>query len=189
MSERRRQPRVRCKLACQLRLGDGKPVEGTVLDLSRSGLCVQTTLPADQGDPLVVLLRVPDDEIEVQALAWHSRRARRCGTGEVCHLLGLIVSEAPERYYQLAPVEPKPATAAPFEVGPEAPAAGKSASGPSRVSPDDVEDLIAFRVRVKVSGEPRTRVLSLSAASDEDARAAAAANLGNTWEILEVWAA
>ncbi len=46
-----------------------------------------------------------------------------------------------------------------------------------------------FRVRAKMRTQPRTKTLTLSVASEDEARAAVAKQLGEEWEILEVNAA
>ena len=51
---------------------------------------------------------------------------------------------------------------------------------------DDADELQAFRVRVQESAGPRTRLLTLSAASEEEARALATADLDDSWAIVDV---
>lgn len=169
--DRRKSPRIRVRLPCAVDRS-GRVAKGTLLDVSSGGLCVQTDLEAEQGEPISVRFQAPGaGEIEVQAFAWHLRCGTRRGTGERCRVLGLMLSRAPDAYYRLLP-------------GTDAPA-----SPPSSAPGEGAADPRVFRVRVKARSGPRTRVLSLGADSESEARAAAAAELSDAWEILEVWPA
>jgi hypothetical protein len=53
------------------------------------------------------------------------------------------------------------------------------------ISIDSVEPKV-FRIRCKATGGPRSRVLSLAADSEEQARALATRDLGDEWAVLEV---
>ena len=43
-----------------------------------------------------------------------------------------------------------------------------------------------YRVRVKQSGRPRSRILSVQASTDEEAQQRALANVGAGWELLDL---
>jgi len=172
--ERRKSSRLRCRLPCEV-LGSRGRASGTILDLSEGGLSVHTGSEIEQGESLSIRFQTPEGEpIEVEALLWHSRRVRNRASGEDAWVLGLMVSNAPAAYSRLAPRAQAP--------HPEPPS-------PSPMSdPGQAEDeaLVGFRIRVKQCAGPRTRLLSLSATSEEEARTLAVTHLGNDWEVLEV---
>jgi len=159
--ERRRSPRVQCQLPCEIQRGRDR-AEGTVLDMSEGGLCVRTPLSAQQGEPVRVRIEGLASPLEVEALVWHARLVRRRDTREPCRVLGLMLSKAPEPWFELIPRAPLQG---------EPPAAG---------------ELRAFRIRVKHCQGPRTRILSLSAESEDEARSLAADELKGEWDVLEV---
>jgi hypothetical protein len=175
--ERRKSSRIRCRFPCEI-LGPQRRASGTVLDLSEGGLSVCAALEADQGESLTVRFQAPDGEaIEVETLLWHARRVRDRETGEDSRVLGLMVSDTCEAYSRVVPRS---------QARPPEPASPSVAS-----APDEVEngELAGFRIRVKQCAGPRTRILTLSAQSDEEARALAATHLGDDWEVLEIFTA
>jgi hypothetical protein len=175
--ERRKSPRVRCRFPCEI-LVSGRSASGTVLDLSEGGLSVLAALEADQGTSLLIRLQAPGGEpIEVEALVWHSRRVRDRTTGKDASVLGLMVSRAGQGYSRLA---------APARAGAPEPVRPSHESEPRELGE---EELVGFRIRVKERSSPRTRILTLSAKSDEEARELAATHLEDGWEVLEVVAA
>ena len=175
--ERRKSSRLRCRLPCEI-LGSRGRASGTILDLSEGGLSIHTGSEIEQGESLSIRFQSPEGvPIEADALLWHSRRVRNRASGEHAWVLGLMVSNPPEAYSRLAPRAQAPHPEPP---GPS-PANDPGAAGE--------EELVGFRIRVKQCAGPRTRLLSLSATSDEEARALAVANLGSDWEVLEVLAA
>jgi hypothetical protein len=174
--ERRKSRRVRCRLACEIH-GARKRATGTVLDMSEGGLAVQTALKADQGDTLRIRIQARGGPLEVETLVWHSRQVRLRGASETSWALGLMISDAPDQYFQLVPQGDTHAKSKEPEVSAD------------EVTEEAAPELPAFRIRVKQLAAPRTRVLSLNAESEDEARALATADLKGEWEILEVWAA
>jgi hypothetical protein len=175
--ERRKSARIRCRFPCEI-LGPQGRASGTVLDLSEGGLSVRAALEADQGESLLVRFQAPEGEaIEVEALLWHARRVRDRETGEDTRVLGLMVSNACEAYSRVVPRSQAP---------PPEPASPSVASEPNEVGDGE---LAGFRIRVRQCAGPRTRILPLSAQSEEEACALAATHLGDDWEVLEILAA
>jgi len=180
--ERRKSPRIKCRFPCEI-VGRKNRTSGTVLDLSEGGLSVLAALEADQGASLSVRFKAPNGEaIEVEALLWHSRRVRDRANGQTTWALGLMISRACDAYFRLAPQtgapRPEPASSS-----------GERDPGESDESDESSgKELAEFRIRVKQLGGPRTRTLTLSAESREEARALAATHLGDDWELLEVLA-
>jgi hypothetical protein len=177
--ERRRSPRAKCRFPCELvRLRER--TAGTVLDVSEGGLSVRTQLEVDQGEPLLVRIQVPNqDELELEAMVWHVRRTRQRNGGEPHRVLGLMVSKAPDAYFALVP------STTPDE-GREPDGAPEAESSPLPDPGSDSTGLRSFHIRIKARSGPRTRVLSLSADSEDEARALALDGLDGEWELLEV---
>lgn len=177
--ERRNSPRARCRFSCDLtRLHDR--ASGTVLDVSEGGLSVYTQLEVDQGDPLLVLMNVPKvGKIELETIIWHIRPARQRNSGEPCYLLGLMLYKAPDAYFELVP------DSMPDEQH-ESDRVLEPQAGPLLDSETDTQGLTLFRIRIKARSGPRTRVLSLGAESENEARAHAMSELNNEWEVREV---
>jgi hypothetical protein len=145
--------------------------------MSEGGLAVQTGLKAAQGDALRIRIQAPGGPLEVEGIVWHSRLVRSRGSAETSWALGLMISGAPDHYFHLVP---RRATQA------ESEEPDRSAC---EAGTDESPELPAFRIRVKQLVGPRTRVLSLSAESEDEARALATADLKSDWEILEIWPA
>ena len=183
--ERRKSPRIKCRFPCEI-AGPEKSTSGTVLDLSEGGLSVLTALEVEQGESLLVRFKAPGGTpIEVEALLWHSRRVRDRASGKTTWALGLMISRACDAYFRLAPQtgapRPEPASSS-AEGDPGAPGESEESEESSG------KELAEFRIRVKQIGGPRTRNLTLSAESREEARALAATHLGDDWEVLEILA-
>jgi hypothetical protein len=205
MKERRHSERIKCRFSCEL-VRSGKAIAGTVVDISSGGLAVRAEGDVAQGDPVEVRMNVPGHSIlTVEALIWHVRRARLRETGETVHLLGLMISRAPEEFFALARGRRRSATrrggaraeASPARADKRAPSTPASCgSDPGRTAdavrspaakPADpvVNELAPFRIRLKHRASPRTRVLTVDASSRAEAREIAVSELGVEWEILE----
>jgi hypothetical protein len=191
VKERRRSPRHRCRLRCLVRRA-GQRDEATVLDVSLSGLSLQTTLELAQGDE--VELEIGDGaRVRVLALAWNARRVRRAG--ETSNVVGMMLSEVGPDYEALvgrvaasrakpAARPPAPTPAAPLSTASQAPP-----PQPVRRAPPPLlgpRPLLWWRLRVKETNGPRTRLVTLAAASAEDAATQSLAEMGGGWEVLEV---
>ncbi len=172
----RRSPRIRRRFPCEI-VGTHARASGVVLDLSEGGLSVQTEFPFEPGDSLQLCLQPPErSEIGVEGLVWHARRVRQRWSGDVLSVLGLMLSEAPDEYGKLVS---------------KAPPRGDRADSDSRARArqrihESPPELRAFHIRVKHRSGPRTRVLSLSAQSETEARTLALRALTDEWELLEI---
>jgi hypothetical protein len=189
--ERRNSPRAKCCFGCELNRGRQRG-SGTVVDISESGLSVNTPFEVEQGEPLLVRIDVPrQGDLELETIVWTVRRGRRRDNGQPFSLLGLMISKAPDAYFKLLP-DAAPERAPVPERTPEP----ETAPEPDRVPepepqpvPDleaDPPDLRPFRIRVQARSGPRTRVLSVNAESESEARALAMSELGDDWHVLEV---
>jgi hypothetical protein len=172
--ERRKTSRLRCQFPCQIR-GPRGSGPGTVLDISEGGLCVQTELEFEHGESLAIEIESAGDTVEVEALVWHRRRTRQRNTGATFCMLGLMLVKGPDAYFELLPKgEAQESTAEP-QLETTAGAAPE----------DECSELHVYRIRVKHRTGPRTRVLSLSARSADEARSLATAGLDD-WKVLDV---
>jgi len=201
MKERRHSERVKCRFKCDLVRGR-QTIPGTVVDISSGGLAVRAEGGLQQGDPVEVQMTVPGrGTVTVEAIAWHVRRARLRESGDTVYLLGMMLSKAPDLYFTLARgarpaikrskrgADASRATAAsPADTRGQPPPGNGSTAGPSPTTSPAVPiacDLTPFRVRLKHRASPRTRVVSIDAASYGEAREIATEQLGEEWEILD----
>ncbi len=201
---KRRHPRMKCKLPCELSVS-GKRSQGVVRDVSVDGLSVHTSLSLAEGEHVRVCVHHPRcGSFELEAIVWHGRQVRRKGTNDRANLLGMRIARGPDDWQNLlsstkaaptmtvatspanAPrprVAERPAPARPPAAPrPEPPEPEPPKEPPPSVSPADTR----YRVRVKLEGSPRTRVLVVEAASDDAAVARAVAEVGAGWTVIEV---
>lgn len=180
MPERRRSERIKCRFDCEL-LGGGRPIGGTVVDISSGGLAVRTEGDVQQGDSLIVRMTVPGHgKLEIEALVWHVRRGRRRDTGTPIQFLGMILAKAPKEFLKLLP-EGRPGERVVIEEQ-----EGLKDEKPKR--PSTIAKAVALtphRVRLKHLSTPRTRVVCVDATSTREACAIAARELGGEWAVLE----
>jgi hypothetical protein len=104
---------------------------------------------------------------EVQVRVWHVQKNRKPATGEILWSAGMFMLQSDENYKRLLPPA-KPIDALGSEVK------------------DDAGHLEAFRVRIQIRGEPRTRLLNLAATSEAEARRLALKDLDAAWSVVEV---
>jgi hypothetical protein len=198
---RKRAQRVKRRMTCELALA-GREYRGIVLDLSETGIFVQTEATPAPSERLRIRLHAPDgSEVELEATVARRQVAPPQLTTVVRGGLGLRVDRPPEAYFRLlgmAAAEAQGATARalakgfagsppPAAASRSAPAAPPAAAAPPEPPPEPDP---AFRVRVKQSDGPRSRTLTVRARSPSEARKRALAELGGRgWEILSVEAA
>jgi hypothetical protein len=170
--ERRGVERLKQRLTCELVMGDRRH-PGIVLDVSPTGLFVQTSASPPPGERVRLKLRRSGGaEIEVEASVARRyvvpRRLVSVARGGV----GLRIESAFDEYLQLV----RSALRTEEEPPPEATASA---------SPQSSEGS-AYRVRAKQTSGPRSRSLQVTAASEEEAKQMASAKLDEGWEILTV---
>jgi hypothetical protein len=195
---RSRAKRHRRRLTCELRFADGRRAPGIVADLSRTGLFVQTSATA-LPDTLLELRMMPSsgEQILLRVRVARQKRVDQRLVTISAAGLGLEILEAPESYYRGLPADERefapdaapsrkasggPASASASPAAPDAPAAADT-PGPARPA------LRAWKVRLSQVSGPRSRVVRVEAASEQDARARALAELGDGWQALDVNAA
>jgi len=174
------EPRLRKRLHCTLNV-DARRHNGLILNLSRRGMFVQTSMPAEPGTLLDIDVRDPvrGDDIPVQAaVVWRKRvPARMKGTNESG--MGLRLVTRPDAWQTMM--------SGMLEPGDE-PEAPPSAAAP-RVEAEPVAPptpVFTFVVRLGQPGGPRSRRLWVQAESEESARHEALARAGSGWTILEL---
>ncbi|MGH0030691.1 MAG: PilZ domain-containing protein [Myxococcota bacterium] len=167
--------RTKRRTPCTFSIG-GRRQNGFVLDLSQTGLFIQTSADPRPGERL---------DIEVvfggQVLAMHVEVARRKKVPPQLLTvaqggIGVRILSAPEGYYAMLAEINGPSR----DVrGAQAPAADGSAAAAEPEGP-------AFRVRVKQVQGTRTRSVRIVAEDEETARSQVLDDLGDEWKILEV---
>jgi Tfp pilus assembly protein PilZ len=172
------EPRFRKRLPCRLKVAGGSH-SAMVLNVSRCGLFVQTSAGPPPGASVAIDLDVArhPDTLPIGArVVWrrvvapHLRALSQGG-------IGVRIDSAPEAYYGfLAGVA--------GETPGARPSGGPETSGPAPEARSDASTM-EFRVRVKQTGGPRSRTLTLRCESVEEARARALAIVGSDWVILE----
>lgn len=179
--ERRTKPRAGCRIPCDI-ARRGERGSGTVMDVSEGGLSVHTELAVEQGETLELHFRLPSGEtVDLEAMVWHLRRARRRDGGQAVWLLGLMIAKAPDAYLDFVP-RSRPRRAREAAGGPAGTAAPDEDPA---VTTDASTPLRDFKIRVKARSGPRSRTLCLTAASRDEAVDLARTELGSDWEILE----
>jgi len=147
----------------------GKAVEGRVRNVSEGGLALEAAIgsPAD-GEPLTICLKPPSrPAIQIVALVWHVRAARR---GAAPSQLGLVLSQAGDDYFQWLASLLRPARSAP--------------AASEKPPPPAVRQ--RFAVQVAQAGSPRSRRILVVASDAAAAGARALAEVGPAWRVLAV---
>lgn len=157
------EPRVRRRVPCTINVAGGQH-RALVLNLSRSGLFVQTSLPADPGTPIAIDLSGPrgDESIAVSGtVVWRRRISPRMSSTNQSGM-GVRLDAPPMAWSEL--------------VG-DAPVV--TATAPSAAH-------IEYSVRLAQTGSPRTRRLVVRGGCEQEARDKAISEVGADWEILEL---
>jgi hypothetical protein len=150
-------------MACEI-LYEGRRQSAIVIDVSRTGLFVQSGTRLPPGTPVEVELALgPEGErIHLRARVARQKAVPHQFTPVAKGGIGLRIVEAPPAYYEAV------------ESG-----LGRALEPPPPARP-------RFRVRVKHSGSPRSRLLEVDADSADEARTRALSSLKGDWEALAV---
>jgi len=195
--EQRKEKRRQRRWPCDLQIG-GTRHEATVVDASEGGLSVLTAESPEPGTEIRVAINAPGGApIDVVAVVWNKRRASpRKGGGPRCRL-GLVIVHASAGYPQLLgepgatgtrskPDRPGSDASPPPREAPPSTSPQTAAQPPTASAPPVGESGASYRVRLAQKGGPRTRIVVLSASSEEDAGGRALADLGADWRVLAV---
>jgi Tfp pilus assembly protein PilZ len=171
------EPRFKKRVPCGLTV-DGSIYGGMVLNVSRGGLFVQTSVGAARGDKVQLDLKLGAAPCPIpigaqvvwkRLIAPHLRTVIQGG-------MGLRIRSAPESYYSFLLGLSGEGTPIPRE--PLAP--------PPEVAEASEVPVVAYRVRVKHEGGPRSRMMTLSCASPDEAHREALKKVGPGWIVLSV---
>jgi hypothetical protein len=174
MGEHRAAKRHRWRLPCELSF-DGGTQRALVLDLSSSGIFVQTGVRLRPGTEVSVRLQLEDlrEPILLRARVARTKHVPSNLSTVARGGVGLKLREAPKAYFDvIATLESGKALRA--NVG--ADSAEEKAPAP--------ELRPRFRIRVQQSDGPRSRRIELHADSPAQARALALQEVGKGWEVV-----
>jgi hypothetical protein len=182
--ERRSQKRVQLRIPVDLRVS-GRTLSATLLDLSEGGLSVRLAEEElEQGTPVEVILAKPKGEpFAVESLVWHSRRLKPRKGETTAWVLGLVVANPSDAYLMLVSEQGSKGVrsrASPPAPAPEARMAPKP-HGPAQAPAGPL-----WRVRLQLSGSPRSRTLVIESQNTQDAAVRALEEAGADWIVLEV---
>ncbi|MCL4684352.1 PilZ domain-containing protein [Myxococcota bacterium] len=175
MGQQRSAKRVRRRMACELR-AEGRLQSAIVLDVSQTGLFVQTSTRLAPGTVVEVQIRTGanDEPIQLRARVVRHKSVPANLTSVAHGGIGLRILEAPKTFYDALGEE-----AVPGGIG----ASQGAARTPERPAPTPTP--ARFRVRMKQIEGSRSRTLEVAAATADAARASALAQLGSGWEALD----
>jgi Tfp pilus assembly protein PilZ len=166
--EKRREKRVRQRITCKLSI-EGREHPGTVLDVSRHGLFVQTKAKAAPGTRVEVQLKLADRDapLVVDSNVARLNRVPPALAPVWTAGLGLSVTRPPPAWMELV----------------EAFARSKGGLGGS-IDVKAAGALRSYCVRAALIQGTRTRTVLVRCASETVARELALAELGEEWKIL-----
>lgn len=172
--EQRFKKRVPCDLVVA-----GSRHPGIVLNLSRGGLFVQTSVAFQRGDWVAVDLnsQMERESIELEAVVMWNRHVAAQLRGVRHGGVGLKIRNASREYYDL--------------LSGVSGDSGATLRGPTTPKADPNDTISTprfdFRVRVRLREQPRSKTIILACENEGQARSRAIAHAGKgEWEILEV---
>ncbi len=198
---RRPMPRTKMRIACTLYLEESRH-SGMVLDVSASGLFVQTNASPAPGAPLRVELRVPElpEPIEMQATVARKRIVPAQLRALLNGGIGLQLENPPEEFFamvakllareaaapQTSEANKKSETTQASRAAHLAKRAAKRSRRAQRAEkrPPVKPKLTSFRVRVSQVGGSRSRNLVIRASGEDEARRRAILDVGDGWKVL-----
>lgn len=151
-------------------------MRGLILDVSEGGLCLLTPVSIEHQESLAIHIEDPRiGPMNIEGLAWHVKKVRGSKPGKMAWSIGVVVLKADDAYYKLLPQSHDT----------------DSAPKDQKEAEDEAiaDELLVFKVRVKERASPRTRLLSLTAADENEASKFASADLDEKWSIVEIWQA
>lgn len=166
-----RDQRISKRLPCAVRVAKRR-YSGLVLNLSRGGVYVQTNAAASRGSSVTLELQVPDEKEGIAlegTVAW-----RKVVPGQLRQLagggFGCRIDNADERYYRVLACW-----------------MGSDVQGVAlEAPPPDGPRHPTWRVRVRARTGPRSRTVTVEAATLEAARSEALSHAGEGWHVIEV---
>jgi len=171
------EPRFRKRLPCQVKI-DGREHEGWIVNLSRSGLFVQTAAGAGPGEMVEVALRAPTaspDLVLRSRVVW--RRSVPSQLRQLMGGIGVQIHHAPESYYSLVDAVERLQTQVPRAI---------ESRRARPVAPEADIARMRFRIRLEQVGGARARTIEVEAESEADALRAARNLAGADWTIARM---
>jgi len=175
-----RAPRKRKRISCELML-NGARYSGIILDLSATGMFVQTTVKPGAGDGVTVKLKPPGRD---RAISLETRVARKKLVPPQLLMaaqggIGLaIVRPVPDYLDFIASLSPEHAEAAARER-----ARGPRSGRPARAAADAPK---RFRVHAVETSSGRKNSYLMTAATEQAATDQVLSQLGGAWQVLFV---
>jgi PilZ domain len=168
VSDHRVAKRHKWRLACEV-VSEGRSQRAIVIDLSQTGIFVQTGTRVPPGSEVEVRLLLPDatEPILLRARVARNKQVPPQLTSVARGGVGLRILDAPAAYYE---------TIGSLEGGDSL----RQANAVAAPEPDKTR----FRVRLKQSDGPRSRSVEILAESPDAARARALAQAGAGWEAV-----
>ncbi len=167
--------RTKRRMACRLVVGSQR-FSGVVLDLSATGVFIQTTAKPNPREAVTVELSVPGErepirlETEVARLYMVPAQLITVAQGGV----GLRIRNAPEGFFEML---------GQLQLAGQADSPAPTGGGAEQAEAGDPQR--GYRVRVTQLGRARTRTLRILARSAEEAAELACTETGEGWKVLE----
>jgi hypothetical protein len=174
-------------MPCDL-AADGRRYTGLVLDLSPSGLYVQTSAKLRPGERAGLVFGLPgaagrvDIEVEVVRRKAVPARLRNLAQGGI----GVRIVNAPNTYFSFVQVLTNARVGEGNTVVSVSAKDIEKALARGTKSTPKAAARIRFRVRVSQTSGPRSRIVTVEGASEDDARGEALAQVGEGWKVLQV---
>ncbi|TDJ15265.1 MAG: hypothetical protein E2O69_12320 [Deltaproteobacteria bacterium] len=198
--DRRRAERTRRRMACSLWVGQRRHT-GIVLDISATGLFIQTSASPPPNSVVELELSMPgESEVVLVRAVVARRKAVPPRLITVAHGgLGLRIENAPEAYFTLVASLQDPdltlsetaasgsgeaATSPPEQNGAPKSDDEESRSKRERKLPPRQAPPPRRSFQVRIQQGARSRRLEVTAASEKDARQQALAEVGEGWKVL-----
>ena len=173
-----RAPRQRKRISCEL-IVNGSRYSGIILDLSATGMFVQTTLKPGAGEGVTVKMKVPgrDETISVEARVARKKMVPPQLLAVAQGGIGLAIARPAASYLDFL-----------GEMGPEHAefVARERRRRPSRgrVRPPDASSPKRFRVHAVEASSGRKNSYLMVAATEQQASEQVLEELGDDWKIL-----
>jgi hypothetical protein len=206
LAHTQRRRRIRCRLPCQVIKRPRRSIPAAVLSISEGGFSLETNERVDQGDSIRLHIQAQGaaPEVIVDAIVWYDNPAPHARRNGELRLLGCFLPNRSPTFLKLfaavekrnAPPEPPKRAArtrSAQELHSEDVDLPRSRAPLVPRKPEPEESLPRFRVRVRQIGGPRTRFVSVRAASIAQAAERVRSELSgpagcgtDAWEVLEI---
>jgi hypothetical protein len=186
--------RSKRRMPCRVH-AEGRQHNGIVLDLSGSGLFIQTSAKLPPGAHVQIDLSLPEGEATMTVEVVRRKQVPAQLLTVAHGGIGVRILSAPEAYYRfLQDVQERERQQAAREeaVGAKsAPAAGARSAAPKSSPVPSAQAPAAptgprFRVRVSQTSGIRSRTVIVAAASADEASRSTQAELGDDWKVIAV---